>query len=71
MIFMNVTIKIMLLVNGIRIAKGGTFPLRGRKPEVVALNWIKEIKKEMNVEGILEVVADGIDITDKVKNPSN
>lgn len=63
---MNVTIKLMLLVNGIRIAKGGTFPLRGKKPEIIALEWIKEIKKEMNVEGILEVVADGVDITERL-----
>lgn len=64
---MNVTIKLMLLVNGIRIAKGGTFPLRGRKPEIVAIEWIKEIKKEMNVEAILKVEADGVDITDKLQ----
>lgn len=64
---MNVTIKLMLVVNGIRIAKGGTFPLRKRKPEQVAFDWIKEIKKEMNVESVLEVIADGEDITEKVK----
>ena len=58
----------MLIVNGIRIAKGGTFPLRRRKPEEVALDWIKEIKKEMNVEQVLEVIADGENITEKVKN---
>ncbi|WP_226087491.1 hypothetical protein [Mesobacillus sp. S13] len=62
---MNVTIKLMLSVNGIRIAKGGTFPLRRRQPEQVALDWIKEIKKEMNVEDVLEVFADGEDITEK------
>lgn len=66
MIYINVTIKLMLVVNGIRIAKGGTFPLRKRKPEQVALDWIKDIKKEMNVEQILEVIADGEDITQSV-----
>jgi hypothetical protein len=63
---MNVVIKLMLMCNGIRVARGGTFPLRKRKPEEVAFEWIQVIKKEMNVEAILKVEANGVDITERL-----
>lgn len=47
--------------------QGGTFPLRGRKPEQVAIEWIKQIKKEVYFDELLEVIVDGSeDITEKV-----
>jgi hypothetical protein len=32
----------------------------------VAADWIQEIKKEMNVEKVLKVEADGVDITSSI-----
>jgi hypothetical protein len=60
---MNVTIAITFLSRGIRVYRRGSFQKRGRKPEKVASDWINEIKKEMDVEKVLKVEADGVDIT--------
>ncbi|MBT2661967.1 hypothetical protein [Bacillus sp. ISL-45] len=49
----------------------GSFQKRRRTPEKIAADWINEIKKEMDVGEVLKVEADGVDITDRVKeNPS-
>jgi hypothetical protein len=60
---MNVTIAITFLSSGIRVNRRGSFQKRGRTPEKVASDWINEIKKEMDVEKVLKVEADGVDIT--------
>jgi hypothetical protein len=58
---MNVIIAITFLSRGIRVERKGSFPLRGRTPEKVAAEWIQEIKKEMDVEGLISVIVDGED----------
>lgn len=39
----------------------GTFPLRGKKPEKVAADWITEIKKGMDVDELISVIIDDKD----------
>lgn len=63
---MHFTIRILYLSIGIKVSRSGTFPSRGRNPEKVAADWINEIKKEMEVEEILKVEADGVDITSSI-----
>lgn len=65
---MNVVIEIHYKSNS-RALQTGTFPLRGRKPEQVALDFWQQIKKEMSYRAELEkVVANGDrDITQLVK----
>ncbi|MCM3573264.1 hypothetical protein M3172_08660 [Mesobacillus subterraneus] len=47
--------------------RSGTFPARKRSPEEVAADWITEIKKEMDVDGLISVIVDGKDdITEKL-----
>jgi hypothetical protein len=68
MIYMNVSIKIDYIVSS-RASRSGSFPLRGRKPEKVALEWWKQIKKEMGYRAVLDkVLADMEDITQLVKD---
>lgn len=52
-----------------RAMQKGTFQLRGRKPEQVALQFWKEIKKEMSYRAELEkiIVEGDRDITEAVK----
>jgi hypothetical protein len=73
---MKIVIKIIYKVYGIKSMQCGAFPLNPKKfkedPDQeaarVAFNWLKEIKREMNVEEIVEVVYDGDqDITGSVK----
>jgi hypothetical protein len=65
---MNLTIAITFLSRGIRVQPKGSFQKRGRKPEKVAADFIQEIKKEMDIEGLISVIVDGKeDITEKVK----
>lgn len=65
---MNVTIEITYIAAS-RNNMSATFPLRGRSPEKVALDWWKEIKHEMSYHAILEkVIANGEhEITQLVK----
>lgn len=56
---MNVVIEIHYKSDS-RALQTGTFPLRGRKPEQVALDFWKQIKKEMSYRAELEkVIANG------------
>jgi len=65
---MNITIEIHYISNS-KILQKGSFPLRGRKPEQVALQFWKDIKREMSHELELEeVIAAGENITDLVKD---
>lgn len=65
---MNVTIEIHYIAAS-RIAQIGSFPLRGKQPVQVALDFWKQIKKEMSYHAKLEkVIVNGDkDITDLVK----
>jgi hypothetical protein len=65
---MNVSIKIDYIACS-RVSQSGSFPSRGRKPEKVALEWWKQLKKETSYRAALEkVTADGNDITQLVKD---
>lgn len=64
---MNITIRITYLTRGMRSQRSGSFPLKGRTPEKVAADWIAEIKKEMEVDGLISVIVNGKeDITEEV-----
>jgi hypothetical protein len=63
---MNVSLRIDY-TGGSRISQSGSFPLRGRKPEQIALLWWKQLKKESSYRATLDaVIADGQDITQQV-----
>ena len=66
---MNAVFSITFMVNNMRVFRSGNFPLKGRKPEVVVLEWIKDMnRKEFYVSQILKVVYNGnIDITEEVR----
>lgn len=56
---MNVTIEIHYKADG-RALQKGSFPLRGRKAEKIALEFWKQIKKKMSHRAELEkVIVDG------------
>lgn len=56
---MYVTIEIHYKA-GSHINQSNTFPVRGKRPEQVTLDWWKEIKKEMSYHATLEkVIANG------------
>lgn len=72
MICMNVTIKIRYNSPAGIVTQGGTFPLKRRKPEQVTYEWMQEIKREVNYDGLIEVTVDGDqDITDIVREMEN
>lgn len=67
---MNVVIQIHYKATelGNKLLQRGSFPARGRKPEKVAYDWWRDIKKEMPVDIELEkVIIDGEDQTEKIK----
>jgi hypothetical protein len=65
---MNVSLRIDYITSS-RVSQSGSFPLRGRSPQKVALEWWKYLKKETSYRGTLEkVMADGEDITKLVKD---
>jgi hypothetical protein len=64
---MNVTIEIHYKADS-KLMQRASFPLRGRKPERVAYDFWKSIKKEMPYPVVLEeVLAAGEEVTDQVK----
>lgn len=66
---MKVIIQIKYLSSGGRSQQSGSFPLRGRKPELIAVEWIKQVKRDLFFDELLEVIVDEKeDITEKVKN---
>jgi hypothetical protein len=65
---MTVLIVIHYKSNDNKIFRRGSFPLRGKSKEAVALEFWKWIKREMPFECEIEkVIVDGEDITEKVK----
>lgn len=60
----HIAIQITYLSRGIRVYRSGTFPLKGRTPEQVVKDWIKEIQREMEIEEVLKIVIDGVEIKD-------
>jgi hypothetical protein len=64
---MNVSIRIDYRSDS-KVTQAASFPLMGRWPEKIALEWWKELKKETSYRAILEkVTADMVDITEQVK----
>ena len=65
---MNVLIAIKYNSPAGTVLQQGDFPLRGKKPEAIALEWWKQIQREVYTEGLIQVIVNGNeDITDKVK----
>lgn len=65
---MNISIRIDYIGDG-KISQAGSFPLRGRTPQQVALAFCKQIKKESSYRAILEkVTANEQDITQLVRD---
>jgi hypothetical protein len=61
---MNIAIRIDYIASGNKMYQTEYFPLRGRKYEVIAFKWWKQIKKEMSYRAELEkVTANGEEIT--------
>jgi hypothetical protein len=66
---MNITIRIDYISNENKLYQVGSLPLRNKKPEQIALEWWKQIKKEMSYHAELEKIsANGKDITQLVKD---
>lgn len=64
---MNIRIQITYLTEGGRAQQSGTFQSRGKKPEVLAFEWLKQIKRKVNYKDLISVIVDNnVDITDKV-----
>ena len=64
---MRVSIQLTYISRGIRVYRRGSFETGGRAPERIVLDWTREIKKEMEIDSVLEVIVDGnVDITEKV-----
>jgi hypothetical protein len=69
---MTVLIVIHFISSDNKIMQRGSFPLKGKTKEQVAFEWWKKIRREMPYGGELEkVLADGEDITEKVKEMEN
>jgi hypothetical protein len=57
---MNISIEVHYSSGGSRALRKGSFPLRGRKPEYVALEFWKQIKKDHSQHAELEqIIVDG------------
>lgn len=64
----DVVLQIHFITNENKVLQRGTFPLKGRTQEKAAYDWWRQIKREMPFDCELEkVIADGEDITEKVK----
>ncbi|WP_042455605.1 hypothetical protein [Neobacillus dielmonensis] len=53
---MNVSVDVHFVSNGIRILRSGSFPLRGKSKETVALSFWKRIQNEMPFGSELEKI---------------
>jgi hypothetical protein len=53
---MNITIQIHFISNENKVLRSRSFPLRGKKPEKVAYEWFKQIRREMLFGAVLEKV---------------
>ncbi|MBT2735124.1 hypothetical protein [Bacillus sp. ISL-7] len=67
---MNILIEIHYTSSSNRITQSGSFPLRGRKPEQVAIEFWKQIQKDNSHRAELEkvIVYGDQDITQLVKD---
>jgi hypothetical protein len=66
---MTVLIQIHYITNDNKVLRRGSFLLKGKKKEEIALEFWKWIKKEHPFECEIEkVIVDGDDLTDLVNN---
>lgn len=65
----EVTIQILYrsAVSGSLILQRASFPLKGRKPHEVVLDWLEEIHREMFVGTLEQIICNGEDITGMIK----
>ncbi|OIK14261.1 hypothetical protein BIV60_12200 [Bacillus sp. MUM 116] len=64
---MNVSIELHFISNENKVMRRGEFPLRRKRPEEVAFEFWKQIKREMPFGGeLVRVKASGEDITELV-----
>lgn len=65
---MNVLIQISYTSRDNNVMRRGSFQLNGKTKDKVAFDWWKKIQREMPFGGDLQqVIVDGEDITDSVK----
>jgi hypothetical protein len=64
---LNVIISIRYLSPAGPVLQQGEFYLKGRKPEQVALNWWKQIQRDVYTDELISVEVNGEDITEKVR----
>ena len=64
---MNVVIEIFYISEETKVYQAGDFPLRRRSKEEVAVDFWRQIKREMPYGAVIaKVLADGADVTDRV-----
>lgn len=56
---MNIPINLLYISQGMNVHRSGTFTAKGRSKEKVVIDWIQEIKKEMDVDEIVKVIFNG------------
>jgi hypothetical protein len=66
---MTVTLQIIYrsAVSGSKILQRGTFPLKGKLSWEVAYDWWKKIQREMHIDSLEQVLCDGQDITQQIR----
>ena len=65
---MNVVVEIHFISNENKVMQRGSFPLRGRKPERVALDFWKQIRRGMPFGAELsKLLIDGEDKTEIIR----
>lgn len=66
---MNISIHLVYVSRGIKAYRSGSFPAKGRSQVKIAIDWIQDIKKEMDVDEIIEVIANSNqEITEEIKS---
>lgn len=66
---MTVTIQIIYrsAASGSKILQRGSFPLKWRHPQEVAFDWLQQIKREMHFDNLEQLLCNGEDITEIIK----
>jgi hypothetical protein len=63
----KVNLRVMFLTDAGKVIQAGSFPMKGRRPELIAFEWIQGIKREVTYKELIKVVLDGEhDITHQV-----
>jgi hypothetical protein len=63
-----ITIQIKYMSEAGRVFQAGSFSVKGRRPEVIGLEWLQQIKRSVTFVELISVIVGGKeDITDKIK----